>query len=132
MVKENKYIKPIIIIMIIFQIIFLPISKSYAIDDIFQSGDEFLQLGKDEGGEDLINQDKLKIEINKVYNIVFAIGVALSVVGGAILGIKFMIGSVEEQAKIKELLIPYVLGCVVVFGAFGIWKIVITLGGNIF
>jgi hypothetical protein len=50
---------------------------------------------------------------------------------GTVLGIKFMLGSIEEKAKIKEVLIPYILGCVVVFGAYGIWRLVITLGDNI-
>ena len=38
-----------------------------------------------------------------------------------------MIGSTEEKAEIKKLLLPYVVGCLVVFGAFGIWKFVLTL-----
>ena len=40
------------------------------------------------------------------------------------MGIKFIIGSLEEKAEIKAMLIPYVVGCIVVFGAFGIWKLV--------
>ena len=46
------------------------------------------------------------------------------------MGIKFMIGSVEEKAEIKAALVPFVIGCIVVFGAFGIWKIVVTIGNN--
>ena len=42
-----------------------------------------------------------------------------------------MVGSVEEQAKIKETLIPYVIGCVIIFGAFGIWKLLVTLLSSI-
>lgn len=131
MVKTTKNLLKIIIIMVIFIIAYMPISNASALENIFTEGDKFIELGISEGGSNVIDENKLKIEINNVYNIVFAIGVALSVVVGAILGIKFMIGSVEEQAKIKETLIPYMLGCLVVFGAFGIWKIVITLGGKI-
>ena len=54
----------------------------------------------------------------------------VAVLIGAILGIKFMIGSVEEKAEIKAALVPFIIGCVVVFGAFGIWKIVVTIGNN--
>ena len=35
------------------------------------------------------------------------------------------------QAKIKELLLPYIVGCIVVFGTFAIWKIVITVASQI-
>ena len=38
-----------------------------------------------------------------------------------------MWGSVEEQTKAKEALIPYVVGCFVIFGAFGIWKLAVTI-----
>ena len=46
---------------------------------------------------------------------------------GAILGIQFITGSVEQKAKVKDSLIPFIVGCVAIFGAFGIWKLVITL-----
>ena len=38
-----------------------------------------------------------------------------------------MTGSVAEKAQVKETLIPYVAGCVVIFGAFGIWKLIIEI-----
>ena len=38
-----------------------------------------------------------------------------------------MAGSVEQKAKVKDSLVPYIAGCIVIFGAFGIWKLVLTL-----
>ncbi len=38
-----------------------------------------------------------------------------------------MAGSVEQKAKVKDSLVPYIVGCIVIFGAFGIWKLVLTL-----
>ena len=55
------------------------------------------------------------------------IGIVLSVIIGGILGIQIMWGSIEQQVKAKEMLMPYVAGCVVIFGAFGIWKICVTI-----
>ena len=46
---------------------------------------------------------------------------------GGIIGIKLMISSASEKAEAKKLLVPYVVGCVVVFGGFGIWKLVVTI-----
>ena len=46
---------------------------------------------------------------------------------GVYLGIKFMSSSADDKAKVKEALIPYIVGCIVIFGAFGIWKLLITL-----
>lgn len=134
--------------MLIFQIIFVPVSNASSWDDIFKKGDEFLKEGeeqqvvtdaygnvvlKPDGSPETITDPKLvKDSINEVYNVLFTLGVAISVIVGAALGIKFMVGSIEEQVKVKETLIPYIVGCVVVFGAFGIWKLVMTLGGKVF
>lgn len=54
-------------------------------------------------------------------------GIAVAIIIGLVLGIQFMAGSVEQKAKVKDSLIPYIVGCVVIFGAFGIWKIVLTV-----
>ena len=43
------------------------------------------------------------------------------------LGIKFMLGSVEEKAKVKETLIPFTIGCIIIFGAYIIWRLVMQL-----
>ena len=51
----------------------------------------------------------------------------IAVIVGIILGIKYMMASSEDKAQIKETLIPYVVSCVIMFGAFTIWKIVITI-----
>ena len=42
-----------------------------------------------------------------------------------------MTGSVSQKAKIKETLIPYIAGCIVIFGAFGIWKLVVTIMSSV-
>lgn len=73
-----------------------------------------------------VDQSKLKSASDSIYNIVTSIGMVASVVVGIILGIKFMMESAEDKANVKEGLIPYIVGCIVVFGAFGIWKIVIS------
>ena len=38
-----------------------------------------------------------------------------------------MFAGIEERAKIKEALIPYIVGGVVIFGAFIIWKFVVDV-----
>ena len=96
------------------------------------NGNPIPVLDKDGNPVKILNETLLSQTIESVYNILLAIGIAVSVGAGAAMGIKFMAGSVEEQAKIKEMLIPYAIGCIVVFGGFGIWKIVMNLAGDIF
>ena len=131
-VKIESFIK-VILIATMFLMLFMPISNAGFWDDIISQGDTFISNGETvaNADKDTVDETEFKDLIKKLYNILLALGVALSVIIGAILGIKFMMGSVEEQAKIKEMIMPYVMGCVVVFGAFGIWKLVIELAGTL-
>lgn len=122
------YKKMILVIMIILILtnIFAFVNKSYAgdISNIFSGAKNFMNKGENVS----TNQENKLIETsNLVYNILLVVGIGVAVVVSGILGIKFMIGSVEEKAQIKDQLIPFVIGCIVVFGAFGIWKIVVGL-----
>lgn len=130
MKKISQLAIKIIMIVLIVQVLYMPASQASFWGDIFTAGDNFLNEGRAASGS-MITDDSVDTEFNRIYNILFGIGVALSVIIGAILGIKFMLGTVEEQAKIKEMLIPYIAGCVVIFGAFGIWRLAINIFSNI-
>ena len=99
--------------------------KTGGIDEVINGADDFLNAGK--GSEEVIDQNALVDASKDLSNILFVVGMAIALIVGIILGIKFMLASVEEKAEIKEALIAYVLGCVVIFGAFGIWKLVVTI-----
>jgi hypothetical protein len=66
-----------------------------------------------------------------IFNILLAIGIVTAVAMAIVLGIKFMTSSVEGKAKVKEQLTVFLVGCVVVFGSFTIWSIVMNIG-NLF
>ncbi len=93
------------------------------VDDVISDGDSFIGLGK----EDRIDVSNLRTFSRNIYNILLTIGIAVAVISGSIIGIKYMLGSVEEKADIKSLLIPYIAGCVIIFGSFAIWKLVVTI-----
>lgn len=134
MKKISQFIIKILLIIFIMQFIYIPISNATTWGEIFNLGDEFLELGKEESknaDNGTIDSRRLNTEIGSIYNLLFALGVILSVIVGAIIGIKLMFGGIEEKAKTKEMIAPYVAGCVVIFGAFGIWKLVITVLSNI-
>lgn len=78
-----------------------------------------------------INDDKINEPSSQIYNVLTSIGMIVAVSVGAVLGIKYMFTSVEEKANVLETMIPYLIGCVVTFGAFGIWKIFINTFYNI-
>lgn len=144
MLKMFKMSIKIFTVLIIIQIIFsifnvsqakvdLPLPSEDTTDkaetgilgNIFNQGEKWLQNGKLQStGSSFANVNQT---INDIYWILFPIGVVVTVIIGGVLGIKFMMASAEDKAKIKESLVPYVVGCIVIYGAFGIWKICIEI-----
>ena len=67
----------------------------------------------------------------KVLGIVQVVGYAVSLITLSILGIKYMFSATAEKAKIKEQMVPYVIGCVLLFGVSVIISIVGQFAGTI-
>ena len=121
------FIKIMIIVMTL-QLINIPISNAAYMDDIIKDGNKFINDGRtSDNQKTVVDNGKVKQVTGKIYNTLLVIGIVLSVIIGGILGIQMMWGSIEQQVKAKEMLMPYVVGCVVIFGAFGIWKICVTI-----
>lgn len=99
--------------------------------DAFDQADSFLETGKSEAEDEDslagVEEDGMETAANRIYNLLFGIGVVLTVIVGGVLGIKFMIASAEEKAEVKKAMIPYVIGCAVIYGAFAIWKIAVNI-----
>lgn len=100
-------------------------SGDFTPDKIMQDADNFLEQGSKQGNK--FDEESTKYMIKSIYNVLLIIGTVVVVIVGIILGIKFITGSIEEQAKVKEMLIPYTVGSVVIFSAFAIWKLVVDL-----
>lgn len=126
---KNKLVKNLFITILITLILcaFLP-NKTYAVDDIVSSGQDFISKGEEQ--DNPIDEEALRDTSSYIYNVLFTIAVVLAFVIGMIIGIQFIIGSVDEKAKIKETLVPYVIGVFIIFSAFGIWKIVMSIGNS--
>lgn len=124
--KIGKYIT--IILLITF--LLLSFSANYsrtnaaALSNIVSGADGFIQNGQ---GSSKIDNDDIHNLSDSLYNILLIIGTVIAMIVGVVLGIQFITGSIEAKSKVKESLIPYVVGCVVIFGAFGIWKLAITI-----
>lgn len=124
--KKSLSFKLILTLLMTFCIFSLMISKTYALGDIISSADNFIEDGKNEKNVGL-DEGVIKDLSNTMYNILFVLGIVIVVIWGLVIAIKFITGSVEEKAEVKKTLIPYVAGCVVLFGAFTIWKVVVTI-----
>ncbi len=99
-------------------------SPSHTPDEIIKEAESFLQQGSK---NPTISGEHLEKASSTLYNLLLSIGIFLAVAIGMYLGVKFMMSSVEDKAKVKEALVPYIAGCVVIFTGFAIWRIVILL-----
>lgn len=118
-----KQLISIILIIFLLQVLFLPsISKAEDIGGVVTEGDSWLKNAKV-----LVDQAKLKDANSFIFNSLLAIGIIITVFWGGFIGIKFMYASAEDKADVKQALVPYIIGCIVIYGGFAIWKLVITV-----
>lgn len=98
--------------------------KDRNIDTVIAAAKDFISSANTKG---TVEESEFQKGIGNVYNIFLAVGMIVVVAGGTALGIKFMLSSVEGKAEVKELLVPYLVGTFIIFGAFGIWKLVMEV-----
>lgn len=140
--KKNIIKKIMIIILCTFTFInYIPtLSKASFVDDIFKNGKDFISSETKttdtmfSNSSDVyvpLDEQKIKDLSNNIYNTLLTVAIILAAIILMVLGIQFITGSLEQKAKVKEMLIPFGIGCVVIFGAFGIWKIAVSIASKI-
>ncbi len=68
---------------------------------------------------------------NTIVGFIQVVGSIISVAVLAIIGIKYMTGSVEEKAEYKKVLMPYLIGAILLFGISNILGIVVSIVQNL-
>lgn len=115
----------IIVIIVITLIFNLPLySNATTLDEIMTNADSFLTLDNDSVVTP--SEEGIKKMSNTVSNVLLTIAVGVTLISGVVMAMQFAFQSVESKAQIKESMIPWVIGILISFGAFGIWRI--TMG----
>lgn len=96
-----------------------------SLDDGMNNGNSFLNAGSE--SSTMIDQNDLKSLSNFISGVLLTIAIGVTVITGAIMGLNFITQSIEEKAKVKESMIPWVIGIIVSFGAFTIWEVAVNL-----
>lgn len=92
----------------------------------------FATTPEDIGGKiDTSNTDKITDIGGQVLGVIRVIGTIISVGGMLLLGIKYIMGSVEEKAEYKKSFIPYFIGCILLFAASNLAQMIYTWANNI-
>ena len=101
-----------------------------AIGDILSSGDSFLEAATN-ANTAMPQQEKLKTLSDTVSGVLLTIALGVTLISAFVMAINFAIQSVEDKAKVKEAMVPWIIGILISFGAFGIWELTMTVFGGL-
>lgn len=71
--------------------------------------------------------EKVQEVSDTILGVIYYIGVFISVGGLMFMGIKYMMGSIEEKAQYKETLVPFMIGAILLFAGINILKLIYDL-----
>lgn len=142
MIKRRYYVFITIILLITF-VMSLCNSKTYGFDKQIPGQTE--QPGKEgdviDGNllDDLDDFEPSKLgdeeafteKVGKVLGILNVIGSIFSVITIMLIGFKYMLGSVEDKASYKKVMIPWLIGAVLVFSVTTIPNILFNIGTSL-
>lgn len=114
----KKYIGKILIIL--FFILSIYANFCYA-DGFMTDAQTWLSGAEEKASETSIDNTKT----SELAGILMAVGLGIDVIGGVILGIRYMLASAQEKADLKKISMWYVIGSVIILGGVGIWSAVI-------
>lgn len=116
-----------ILTIFIFSIYILNCTYTYAgtIGDTISDAKNFMNSMDKNLYKNSLNKADLSDASSTIYNSLLMISFVVVAVVGITLGIKYMMANVEEKADIKNALIIFFIGAIVVYGAFGIWKAIV-------
>lgn len=66
-------------------------------------------------------------KVRTILGIIQVIGTIISLIAIIVIGIKYMIGSVEEKADYKKTMIPFIIGCAFILGISNIVPIIYNI-----
>lgn len=103
-------------------------TPSITLDDIINNGNSFLNIGD---SSNITTETEVKDISDWVSGILLTIAIGVTLISAIIMGINFLTQTVEDKAKIKESMTPWVIGIFISFGAYTIWKITMNIFMNL-
>lgn len=101
-------------------------TPTYALswNEISSEANAFLSVGEN-SSLTLLNGETEEL-ITGLASILTTIGVIVVLIGLLVIGIKYMMATPEEAAKLKTKLVGLVISGIVIIGAWGIWSLTYT------
>ena len=92
-------------------------------DGIASQAKNFIEVGQ---SGNKIPVQKIAEIIKPIARILLGIGTVIVVVVAVVMGIKYVTGTPDQQAKLKTQLIGLAVSIFVLYGAYGIWSLAYT------
>lgn len=121
----NKKFKNSILIVIIMLFVFLIINNPISSQafSVQENLGDLNNYGKVSEG----SSTEFTKMVGTIITIVQVVGSIISVICLIVLGIKYMMGTVQEKAEYKKVLLPYVIGAALLFATTNLLKIIYNL-----
>lgn len=116
-----KIVSVICIALILINIMSIQCNAAISIDNIQSSAKNFLSTGE-QNQKNTISVSEMQGELLPIAEILTMIGTGVLIICAIVIGIKYMVASPDEQAKLKKQMVGLVVATIVIFGAYGIWK----------
>ena len=120
---KKKYMKKIFILVILLMIVILPIISKATDFGLGSDLKEYANSGT--------TSKEFESKIGKLLAVLKYVGVVISVVILIIIGIKYMLGSVEEKADYKKTMMPYIYGTLFLFAGSFVPQVIYEIVKNI-
>lgn len=128
MININRLIKCITVVIILTTLFLctnVHADDRPTLESMTKDANKFITEGSSNVGS--INYDKITDQFSGIGSILTTIGAGVMVAVVTYMGIKYLTSGPEAQAKLKVQLIGVVVSGVVIFGAYTIWKIVVSV-----
>lgn len=105
-----RVIKKVLIILLVISIFNfcvngLPIVNASGLDEAWAGAETFLNKGDQKTG--IFNAQGIYNVLNFVYGIALFIAISFAVIRGTLIGMKIILGTIEERVDAKAMLVPY-------------------------
>ena len=129
MKKMNKILAITCLLIVMMQIVcmfqFEAEAKALTYQDMMKQTGDFISKGKKES--DGIPTGDIAEQFVNLGQVLTMVGTGVFIAAVTFMGIKYLTSGPEAQAKLKEQLIGLIVSGVVIFGAYGIWKLVLGI-----
>lgn len=116
-----KIINKVLVIIILAITIFTIIGPTYVSADPISNPNDYF------GPNWKSSSTKFRQKAEVILGIIRALGTIISVVAFLVMGVKYIMGSVDEKVEYKERMIPYLIGFVMLFAISNIVGIIYDL-----